>query len=241
MDASQTTPEVEVNNTEDVQDAPQEEVQEEAQEPTVAEILNKVEDKTVPLNTFLETKKEKKALEKELSNLQAQIKAGATKGEANASLKEIAEKYDVDVNFITELSSAIYAQAKDDVEEKLNSKLQHLEAREREEKINKAFNDHYEKVIQEMPEYNKVINKNVIKSLSLLPENSKKTFQQIIEETYGNSVTGKRTMETSTPRGGKDQGIDYSKVNDPEYFQKIMDNPELKKKYNDGLLSRINL
>jgi len=237
MDESQTTPELEAKETQEV-----DEVQEtEVQEPTVAEIMNKVDDKTVPLNTFLETKKEKKALEKELSNLQAQIKAGATPKEAKASLKEIADKYDVDVNFITELSSAIYAQAQEDVEERLNSKLQPLEAKDREEKINKAFNEHYEKVIAEMPEYEKVINKNVIKSLSLLPENSKKTFQQIIEETYGNSVTGKRTMETSTPRGGKDQSIDFNRTNDPEYFKQIMASPELKKKYNEGLLSRINL
>jgi hypothetical protein len=237
MDNLQDTQEVEAKETEVVE--PEEAVVK--TEPTIDQILNKPEDKTVPLNTFLETKKEKKALEKELKELREERQNGATKTEVNASLKAIAEKYDVDVNFVDELSSAIYAKAKEDVEETLNSKLQPLEAKEKAEKINTAFNEHYEKVIAEMPEYKNVINKDVIKSLSLLPQNSKKTFQQIIEETYSNSVTGKRTMETSTPRGGKDASLDMSKINDPDYFKQVMANPELKKKYNEGLTSRIKL
>ena len=235
MDESQTTAEEQVTNTEEatVEEAPSE------TNKTAGEILE--DKKTVPLTTFLETKKEKKALERELSELRAKADAGATKSEVKSDLKSIADKYDVDPNFLSELSDIIYAKAKGDVEETLNNKLQPIEAKEKAEKINTAFNDHYSKVIEEMPEYKNVVNKDVIKSLSLLPENSKKTFQQIIEETYGNSVTGKRTMETSTPRGGKDASLDMSKTNDPEYFKQVMANPELKKKYNEGLVSRIKL
>lgn len=212
---------------------------EEPKEKTVGELLE--DKKDVPLAIFLEKKKEAKALEKELSDLKQQIKDGATKSEAKAELKDIAEKYDVDPNFLSELSTIIYSKAKGDVEETLKSKLQPLEDKEREEKINKAFNEHYEKVIEELPEYADVINKDIIKSLSLLPQNANKTFQQIIEETYGKTVTGKKTLETATPRGGKETSLDMSRINDPEYFKRVMENPELKKKYNEGLTSRISL
>lgn len=230
----------------EIQDTPEAEVKEtqeetvETQEPTIGEILDKKDD-SVPLATFLETKKEKKALEKEVADLKSKIDAGANKTEIKADLKSIADKYDVNADFLSELSSLIYSQAKGEVEETLKSKFQPLELKEKEEKINKAFNEHFTKVIEEMPEYEAVVNKDVIKSLSLLPENSKKTFQQIIEETYGKTLSGKRTMETSIPRGGKDASFDPNKMNDPEYFKQVMANPELKKKYNDSLLSRIKL
>jgi len=93
-----------------------------------------------------------------------------------------------------------------------------------------------------MPEYKNVANKSVIKTLSLDPANSNKTFEQILEDVYGNSVTGKRTMETSTPRGGKDdtQTIDKSRLGEKGYFNEIKGDPALKKKYNEGLIDRMS-
>ena len=226
------TPAEEVNNTEEAV------VETKVENKTVGEVLEDKGADTVPLKTFLDIKKEKKALEKTVSDLQAQVKAGTiTKSEVKSELKDIADKYEVDHNFLSELSTIIYAKA----EESFNSKLKPLEEKEKAERINIAFEEHYNKVIEEMPEYAGVINKSAIKALSLLPENSKKTFQQIIEETYGKTVTGKKTMETSTPRGGKETSIDMNKMRDPAYYKEIMANPELKKKYNENLHTRINL
>lgn len=226
------TPAEEVNKTEEAV------VETKVENKTVGEVLEDKGADTVPLKTFLEVKKEKKDLEKTVSDLQAQVKAGTiTKSEVKAELKDVADKYDVDANFLSELTTLIYA----DVEQSFNSKLKPLEEKEKAERINTAFEEHYNKVIEEMPEYADVINKNAIKALSLLPENSKKTFQQIIEETYGKTVTGKRTMETSTPRGGKETSIDMNRMRDPEYYKEVMANPELKKKYNENLHTRINL
>lgn len=192
---------------------------------------------SVPLKTFLEIKKEKKDMEKELIELRKLKEDGASKSEVDSDLEAIAEKYDVDPKFLDELSKIIYSKAKGDVE----ATLKPLQAKEKAEKITKVFNEHFDKVIEEMPEYSDIVNRDVIKELTLLPQNAKKTFQQIIEETYGKTVTGKKTLETGTPRGGKDVGIDESKLNDPSYFSKIMANPELKKKYNEGIAKRILL
>jgi hypothetical protein len=205
------------------------------------EILEDKKPEAVPLSKFLDVKKEKKELEAKVRDLQEQVRSGADKREVNAELKDIADKYDVDPKFLSELSDIIYSKAKGDVEEQLNSKLKPLEARDKEEKINKAFEQHYQNAISVIPEYEAVVNKDVIKTLSLLPANSKKTFQQIIEETYGNSVTGKKTMEKSTPRGGKTAELDSSRLKDPSYYKEVMSNPELKKEYNKGLVDRINL
>jgi hypothetical protein len=238
------TPEEEVKETK-VEEITKttDEVEEEKSE-TIESLLNKEEEKDdrVPLKTFLETKKEKKSLEKEISSLKEQIKQGATKAEISSDLKGIAEKYDVDANFLEELSTIIYSKAKSEADEVLSSKLKPLEAREKAERIEKIFSENFNKVMEDMPEYKDVVNRNVIKELSLLPQNAKKTFYQIVEETYGNTVTGKKTMETSTPRGGKETSYDESRMaSDPKYFAEIMANPELKKKYNDGLMDRLKL
>jgi len=232
-----TTEESENNTTQAEESETTEEVKEEPKSQTVNDILDDKKDSSIPLSKFLEVKNEKKALEKEISRLKIQAESGATKSEITSDLKDIADKYDVDPEFLNELSTIMFSKAEKAVE----SKLQPLEAKEKKERIDKAFAEHYAKVIAEMPEYEDVINKDVIKELSLLPQNGSKTFQQIIEETYGKTVFGKKTMETSTPRGGKDASLDMSRVNDPEYFRQIMASPELKKKYNEGIENRINL
>lgn len=244
MSEKDTTLEEEVKETTEEESTTTEEVEEvTSKDKKVSEIIeeNNVEE-TVPLKTFLELKKEKKALERDIVNLKDRADKGAPKSEINADLKSIADKYDVDSNFLEELSNIIYNKAKSDVEEKLNSKLQPLEEKDKREKINAAFNEHFDKVIEEMPEYKDVINKDVIKELSLLPQNKNKTFQQIIEDTYGKTISGKKTMETSTPRGGKDASLDMDRTRrDPEYLREVLANPDLKKEYNKGIENRINL
>lgn len=231
-----------MDNAEDVADNPAEPIVE-PKDRTVEEILAEGEEKSsrVPLKTFLEVKKEKKELEREISELKEQVKGGATKAEISADLDSLANKYDVDPNFLKELSTVIYSKAKGDADAVLEQKLKPIQDKEKAEKINKIFNENFDKIMEELPEYSEVVNKDVIKELSLLPQNSKKTFQQIIEDTYGKSVSGKKTMETSTPRGGKDAGLDMNRINDPEYFKLVMETPELKKQYNEGIAHRIQL
>ena len=223
------------------EEKPEEKKVEEPRAKTVEEILSEEKPEMVPLSNFLEIKKEKKQLEKTVKELQEKVANGATKSEVNSDLKAIADKYDVDPEFLNELSTVIYAKAKGDATKDVEDKLKPLEAKEKAERIEKVFSENFNKVMEEMPEYANVVNRDVIKELSLLPQNAKKTFQQIIEDTYGKTVTGKKTMEPSSPRGGKDAGLDKSRLSDPEYFKEVMANPELKKEYNKSIQDRIQL
>jgi hypothetical protein len=94
----------------------------------------------------------------------------------------------------------------------------------------------------EMPEYSAIVNKDVIKTLSLDPANQNKTFQQLIEETYGNALGGKRTLETTTPRGGKAlESVDFDRAKkDGKYLEEVLANPDTKKEYNEGLIGRLS-
>ena len=154
-------------------------------------------------------------------------------------LEKIAEEHDVDIGFLNELAKNL----KSSLKEEMKTEMKPIYERENQEKINKIFKEHFKRTLEAMPEYKDIANKDVIKKLSLLPENSNKTFAKILEESYGHLIKGKKTLES--PKGGKEEPIgeiDYRKaVTDTKYYEKIMANPELKKRYNENLPSRLNL
>ncbi len=218
----------------------------EQKEKTVSELMEgevqsqPKEKETVGLDKFLDIKKENKELKKALKDLESRVIEGDSDADDVASdIDELAEKFNVDKKFLKGLEKALMKKANDTV----SSTLKPLQDKERQAKMDTAFNAHYEKAISRMPDFENVANKQVIKSLSQLPENSNKTFSQLIEETYGNAISGKRTIETTTPHGGKSPDvIDYSRANtDSAYFKEIMASPDLKAKYNSEMLKRIQL
>ncbi|MBS1516606.1 MAG: hypothetical protein JSS91_00805 [Bacteroidetes bacterium] len=242
---SQIAPEEEAKTTEPAKTeaAPEPKATPEAKKDvTVSEALEtkeaepkKAGPRVVPEATFLEVKKE-------LKELRQAIKDGATKSEVSADLKSIADKYNLDENFVTDLASVIQSNSKAKLDEELSSKLKPIQEKERAEKIDKAFTEHFSKAMESMPEYEGVVNKDVIKSLSLDPINANKTFVQIIEESYGHLVTGKRTIDHNSPQAGRSDNteVDYDRAKkEPKYYSEIMANPVLKKKYNEGLTDRL--
>jgi hypothetical protein len=102
-----------------------------------------------------------------------------------------------------------------------------------EEKLNEA--------LDEAPEYKNIVNKDVIKQMAV--NNQDKTWGQLLDEAYGNALGGKRTVESTTPRGGaKDTKVDLERAQrDAEYRKSVLRDPDLKKQYNEGLEHRINL
>lgn len=195
----------------------------------------KAEPRVVPEATFLEVKKE-------LKELRQAIKDGATKSEVSSDLKSIADKYNLDEGFLGELATVLESKNKAKLEEELSSKLKPIQEKERSEKIDKAFTEHFSKAMESMPEYEGVVNKDVIKSLSLDPTNANKTFAQIIEESYGHLVQGKRTIDHNSPQAGRSDNteVDFDRAKkDTKYYSEVMANPVLKKKYNEGLTDRL--
>lgn len=242
MAEADKTAEEQVNSTETVTEAVAETtdatVVDAKKEETVGEALSKPE--SVPLSVFLELKKDNKELAKQMKDLQKSIETGATKKEVSADLKALADEHNVDIDFLEKLVDTLGAKA----EEKISSKLKPLEDKERKIKSDSIFEDKFGKAIEAMPEYKDIVSKDVIKSLSLDPANQNKTWRQIIEGAYGHLITGRKTLESSTARGGKEdsQEVDFAKAaKDTKYFSEIMANPELKKKYNTGLAERLRL
>lgn len=212
----------------------------EVKEETVGDVLNsqkqKPKEETVPLSTFLEIKNENKVMLKEMKELKKSIEQGANKKEVRSGIKSLSEKYDVPADFLEDFADTVRQEAKKEVEEELSSKLRPIEEKEKAEKFDKVFNQHYAKALEQLPEFDGVVNKEVIKTLSLNPANANKTFTQLIEEAYGHLVSGKRTIDVANSRNSRlETGeIDVKRANtDIEYFREIKANPQLLKKYNE--------
>lgn len=234
--------------------APEGQQPEEKKEQTVGDLLEtkpeakptpkKDDADTVPIATFLDMKKENKEMKAQLVDLQKKIEAGGSRAEITADLQEIAAEWpEVDPKFLKKFADTVRAQAKAEAKEDVEASLKPLKEKERSEKINAAFETHYAKAIEANPEFKDVANKEIIKSLSLMPANANKTFTQLIEESYGHLVPGKRTLDVGSSRAGKNDNGDVDTARaqkDPEYFKEVMANPALKKKYNDSLISRIS-
>ena len=218
---------------------------EEKKEVTVGEVVQQDSKKEVPkqemvgLDKFLDLKDQLKEQKKLIKDLESRLADGETKEEILEDIDGLADEYNVDKRFLNKLVKAV----KTSTEKELSSKLRPLEERENEDRISKAFNKHFTAAIESMPEYQNVVNPEVIKQLSLNPANSNKTFPQLIEETYGKVLSGKRTIEQARPRGGKEpESIDYSRARkDPAYLKEILSDPDLRREYNKDLTNRIGL
>lgn len=209
-------------------------------EPTIAELTQSEKaPESVPLAVHLESKKEVKQLKQAIRDLETKVSAGASQKEVSADIASLGKKYEIDPDFLSELSETIRTGAKNDALGEVESVLRPLQEKEKADALAKVFNEHYSKAIESMPEYKDIVVPSVIKTLSLDPSNANKTFVQLIEETYGSAITGKRTIESTTPGGGKEpQTLDYARAKaDTEYFQQVMASPKLKEEYNAKMLS----
>lgn len=187
--------------------------------------------RVVDEHIFVAEKIARKKAEKELKALKKSIEAGATQQEISDDIEEISEEYDIDPVFLTKLVSSIKAKTEKDLEVKIESKLGD---KDKTDKFETAFNKAFQVALERGPEFQAIANPEVIKTLAKLPQNSKKTVSQLLEETYGNALTGKRTIETTSPGGGKDpEPLDYDRATtDLEYYNKVMADPKLKEQYN---------
>ena len=208
--------------------------------PTVADMLGKKQPESVPLARLNKEIQRKKELEVEVAKLREQV-ANNTQSEASVAsdIKKLAAEHNVDADFLDKLVSTIKAETSSSMEEKLRP----LTEREDAERVDRAFTEHFNKTLEGMPEFKEIVNPIVIKQMALNPENANKTFQQLIEDAYGNVVVGKRSLETGTPRGGGSiDKVDFDRArNDTAYFKEVMANPTLKQQYNDSITSRVRL
>lgn len=207
-------------------------------EPTVEEPEEKV-----PLSALLDVKKENKQLQKDMKALKKQIEEGATPKEVSTSIDALMEEYpETDREFIQKLAQTIRAEVKKETAGEVTEALKPIKEKDRAAEIDKRFNTHFVNAMEAMPEYKDVVDKDTIKALSLLPQNANKTFTQLIEASYGHLVTGKRTIDAGSTRAGKPDGeIDFKRAeSDTAYFDQIMADPGMKKKYNERLVGKLS-
>ena len=191
-------------------------------------------EKTVPEYAFVAQKKALIAAEKELKALRESMQyQESTQYEQLTGVDAIADKYNIDREFMNELKSTI----ENDLDAKYASKES---AKEKADKFNDAFSKQYNTALERGPEFQAIANPDVIKTLATLPQNKNKTVSQLLEETYGNALTGKRTIETTQPGGGKDpEPLDIAKAEkDINYFNEVMADPKKKAQYNEQMLKR---
>jgi hypothetical protein len=193
------------------------------------------ETKMVPEWQLLEAKA---AAQKKIDDLTAKIAEGAPAKEVSADLDEIYKQYpDVDKKFI----DVILAKATAAAEAKVEPIVKAEKAKEHQAEIDSNFEKNYKIAMDKLgKDFDGIVNKDAIKALTLLKSNANKTFSEIIEETYGGALTGKRTIDTTTPAGGKDpQPLNFDKARkDSKYFDEVMDDPALKAQYNAEMLKR---
>lgn len=218
-------------------------------EKTIGEILETGEPaapKLVPEAALINEKKGRKDAERKVKDLQAQIAAGATHEEVADDIDTILEEFGLDETnkkFFNRMAKTLEARAERKAEEKLAAAQGPQAAADRQKKIDDAFKVAFKDAIERNPEYDGIAVPSVIKALSLLPENADKTFSQILEDTYGGSIQGRRTIETAAAGGSKaPQPIDFDKASaDQQYFAQIMADPATKAEYNKGLAKRLKL
>lgn len=209
---------------------------------TPTEITGAPKEDTVPLSALLDMKRANKEISRELKRLKETIEEGANRADVSSDMQALSDKHNVDADFLKDFAKAVRAEAKQATEDEITEKLKPLHEKERLEKMDKAFNAHFSTALEAMPEYVGVVNKNVIKELSLSPANANKTFTQLIEESYGHLITGKRSIDAGSKRVSKNDTneVDTTRAQkDPEYFREVMANPSLKEKYNKSMFQRV--
>jgi len=224
----------------------QDNVETQVTETPVTETIEQIVEKpqTVGLDKYLDTKRELKEAQAKIKEL-SDNKGNKSNSELSQDINELANEYNIDPDFMAKLVNGV----KGEVKSEYDSKLKPILEKEEKAQFKVTFDQKYNLALENMPEYKTVVNPQVIETLFLLRDssgklvNGNKTIEQLIEDTYSNAIGGKRTLETTTPRGGKEPTeIDFNKAStNAEYFKEIMANPTLKAKYNKNIEDRLNL
>jgi len=218
MSNDTTTPESEVNAT------PEETVNDEQDtEQTIGDTLPETQEEETQQENKVSDHIPKARLDKEIQR----------RKDLEAELAELREEKDAD--------STVSNTEKDPDVQVLADKLAKIENAEASAKVAAAIEKGINDALAEAPEYAKVANVDILKQMALA--NKGMTYSQLLDKVYGNTLEGKRTLETTTPRGGaKDSKVDFERAQrDGEYRKEVLRDPDLKKQYNVGLETRLRL
>lgn len=167
----------------------------EAEIQKVAPEEKKAAPETVPLPVYLELKDELKTLKQEIKESK-----GAEKNKvAIQGISDLAKKYpDVSEDFIQDMLNSATQEATKKIEEKYTPILEKQEKEKKQAIFDKAFDNLFEKTLQENPDLPKNIDKEAIKELTSTPKYHNVPLYDILIRMYGNGNTGKGSSENET-------------------------------------------
>lgn len=188
---------------------------------------------TVPLSVYLELKDDFKALKKEIKEAS---KSNQEKIEARG-FSELTQKYpDVSPEFIQDMLSSATKEATKKIEEKYSPIIEKQEMEKKQAEFDRAFDNLFEKTLQENPDLPSTIDKELVKELALTPKYRNVPLSEILIKMYASSQTGKASSENDM-RSSSDRisdVVDFGNIND-EQKKAIMADPKVRQKYFDYL------
>jgi hypothetical protein len=175
---------------------------------------------TVPLHVHKETRDK---LKTEIRELREQL---AKTQPSKAKLSEIASKWGVEPETISDLAEAIKSESTREIE----AKFGRLEDEQKQAKIDAAFEKEFkDKVLKNYPQLES--KKEQIKALAFTKQYINTPVDQIAQQVFGD-LLGKGSMEEARPATEKDgEVVDFSKPMTDEQRAKVMADPEARKSY----------
>ena len=214
------------------------------------ETLSEKSEDVVPLKKYMAEKNAKRDLEhkaKELETELAKLRENPYKSNRDIKLdvKSLSDKHGIDEEVLSDILNASYTMTKDKVkaelEQEFTPKLAEFEQIKREKEkqdFESKFNNLVSQSLAEMPEYTDLVDREDLKTWVKSGQYSKLTLPQLIEQKYGKFVVGKKTIESS--HASKQVELpDTSKPLSDDQYLKLDTDPELRKKWAEGLTERM--
>lgn len=182
----------------------------------------KSDEDSVPLHVVIDMKNEIKDLKRKLKDKEI------SSDDFNDQAKDLLEEYsDVDPGFVKKLLSA----AKEEARKELLPEIDKINRTKRIEQQQATLKNLLDNSIAANPEFADVINEDVILQLAKDPKNKDKTMTQLIEETYGKTLTkGTKTLESTRGGSRKSDIPNFAKLS-VEEEREVLNDPIQRKKY----------
>lgn len=230
MDDTITTPGEEAK-------APEGTVAAEVAKVEVPDVKSEKAPETVPLAVFLDLKKDLKDLKSELETAKSSEKS-SVQAEGFADLTS---KYpDVSADFIKDMLGAATLEAQKKIEQKYNPIIEKQEQKEKQIAFDTAFNNLFEKTLQDNPDLPKTIDKELVKELALTPKYINVPLSDILIKMYGSNNTGKASSENEARTGADvvEDVVDFNKIT-PEQKNAILADDKARVKYFNWLDTQV--
>lgn len=216
---------------------------------TLENLSEKTED-NIPLKKFMAEKNARrdaeakaKELEAEISNLRNSPKSD---NQIKLDVSYLSDKHGIDEEVLRDILEASYSMSKDkikqELEQEFNPKLAEFEGMKKEKEkqvFETKFQNTLNSTLEEMPEFKDLVDTEDLKTWIRSGQYSKLSLPQLIEQKYGKFVVGKKAIENNITSGRETALPSKTDVLTDEQFLQLDTNPELKKRWAEGLEERL--